>query len=422
MPAATKRVGLLPFSGPGATVARAAVNRALAAKRWRVIEVKSADVIASAADEHRLAAVVGGRITKKGKLWTASIDIRKAEDDGDTIAAGKWTARGSSTALSRGVFRGFWKRFGRILERQATRVHPVSRRRAEPPAATKPIARAEPETAAEPEPETAPEPAVADIASPPPRVQTAAPTSVKAPPPDTPLLFELTCGPRMISRRLGYRGDSAGALVGFRTALGAPAVGLGMAMFPFAGIEGSFLARFGIGLRFEYGLPLSSQLGSLSYRSPHSDLNVGIGYRLGSRLVTIDLEAGGGWHRFAVTPEGEAVSRPRPVPDVAYQYLRPGAGLRVQTGRLGWLAGGYYRHVLDAGPITSTEWFPLAQVRGFEGILGAGWRLHPRWELRAMADLRWYRMQTNATASSIRQADAASDLFIAGWLAAALVL
>jgi hypothetical protein len=223
----------------------------------------------------------------------------------------------------------------------------------------------------------------------------------------------------MVFRQLSYDSDPDGALTPFRTRRPAPALGLEAAWLP-----RRVTPRLGVAAGLEYGAPLETRSsGNLAYELPNSDYvgSLLVGYAATS--ATIDLALGAGRQRFGVVPQGAAVSRPRTVPDVTYQYLRAGLALHIYTSsRFGFCAAAYYRHVLDAGAIGSDDWFPSVRTLGGEALLGVSYRFLPSLEARLHGEGRVYRFAMNPASRGGHVTSGAVDQYWSGWLAIAVLL
>jgi hypothetical protein len=139
--------------------------------------------------------------------------------------------------------------------------------------------------------------------------------------------------------------------------------------------------------------------------------------------VVADLAVGGGRQRFALLPQGDADSRPRPIPNVTYDYIRAGVDLRVYTGGpLTIYGGGHYRHVLAAGLIKSEDWFPSASIWGAEANLGVGYRFMSCCEARLHGDMRLYNMTMAPDSGDMHVTDGARDQYWSASLSLAAFL
>jgi hypothetical protein len=459
---AARRVGVMSIGGPGGAEIEGAIRKALAEQQIRVLgpeELGGAARRAAGSAELRqlaaklaLVAVVAGRVTKQGATYSATVSLHDAAR-GRVVAKAGWSSRVGRRDLARQVASGLWRRLGPQL------------RRLGPPAAPAPGGRAPAVAADEAAPVTAATPGGEDDplgqAPHPSRPQTPAPdataaeetagkdgattadgvpedvaaemereaneeppgrVSARAPaggdPAARPARFLLAVGPRLLLRRFSYSDDPDRTLSDYRTSRPVPALAVLMAWMPWVDVP-----RFGFTLAAEQGAPVSSSHAGAVYDSPHGDYWGAVVLGLSSRFATVDLSAGGGLQRFGFEPRGQAASRPRPVPSVAYRYLRVGLAVELHVGeRLGIVAGGCYRHVLHAGDIASADWFPYLTVRGFDGTLGVRYRLWRHLEARAGADLRQYGYLLNTQAGDGKRAYSAMDRYWSGWLGLGLLL
>jgi hypothetical protein len=266
----------------------------------------------------------------------------------------------------------------------------------------------------------------ADAAGPPAVVESAVAPAGAAPPPASLLLeqaaagpatIEVSIGPRMVYRQLTYETDPDNALTPFRTRPPAPALGL----------EGAWFLhlvnpRLGLAGALEYGAPLDGRSGDLTYRLPSSDYSASVLVGYAARLGTVDVAVGAGRHLSGVVPEGAAVSRPRLILDVDYQYVRTGLAVHLYVDtRIAMIAGVFYRHVLSAGDIASADWFPSLRVHGGEATVGLSYRFLPSVEARLHGEVRLYRFTIDPTATGGHVTTAALDQYWSAWLAIAVL-
>jgi hypothetical protein len=455
------RVGVAPFSGLGSVELHREVTKVLGARGFRLI---AADDLAQAAEQHRvelyrkegahlvaaelrLSVVINGWIMLRGRSRTLRVLVRDGRD-GSIVDSANFTGN-SIAAVARDVQRRFWSELGRSIQARRPgggRVAPPEpeapaprpRREAPPivedPYARPPIATApRPPVAAPPPPVAAPPVAAPPppVAAPPPEVALAPqpkPTEVtekpppplppppppEAPPTATPAAFALTVGPRLLFRQLTYASDPDDALTPFRTRRPAPAIGIGVTWFPRTSSP-----RVGVQLSAEQGARMQATTSTaLTYELPNSDYQASVLVGFPFRFAMFDVTLGAGRHMFGVVPRGDAISRPRLVPDVTYQYLRAGLGVQLHTAsRFALLAGVYYRLVINAGAISTPAWFPSSHTRGFDGSFGVAYRILSWWEARLVGDVRVYQYQMDPTAGDGHITDGALDQYWSGSLA-----
>jgi hypothetical protein len=228
-------------------------------------------------------------------------------------------------------------------------------------------------------------------------------------------LLEMVLGMRLHSRSFDYDNDPDDALASYNAAV-APGVAGSLSFFP--------LRRWipvGMQVAGESTARIASELpGELTYNSRNIEVQGAAVLELSSRWLVVQVAAGGGWHRFSFVPSESARSRPRPVPDVLYRYLRGGANLRVMVSpRFGIEAGAYYRHVLHPGEIRANDWFPRDKAFALELGTGVGYRLTRQLEARAEAHVRRYQHKLNVKAGDPRNAAGAVDQHISAGLSLA---
>jgi hypothetical protein len=258
-----------------------------------------------------------------------------------------------------------------------------------PPAAAAPApaAPAEPEpAAAEPEPEPEPMPAKKgkkgdDIETPAPTESAEADTGVEhkehagdkasvAP------LLDAEIGLKGFQRHLVYQNDANNNLPDYDLS-GAPAIAIDVGIYPIrtsgfsAGVTAGFENAFSIGTT--YREPQAGQEGTHATKSNAYSIgargnllfgssSVGIGFEYAALNYTVDLPP--------PTPDNAQV------PNVAYRFLRPSLSGRFGvSSRVSLLAGFGYLHVLSAGDIVSSDYFPgsITTASGFDVNLGVAW-------------------------------------------------
>jgi hypothetical protein len=416
------RVGLVPFKGSGAEKLQRAAAKALTSHGFRVVEIddvratragatldEATLVLAAQSD---LVGVMGGVVTTKGRNVAVTLSLR-AGKDGSVVGERTWSSRKGAGALARVVQSATWSAFGAELKR--LRDDPAAAR-PETPVKEAPPAAPEPPAPPKPEP---PAPAVSAVPT-----RTSAPVVVQSRAVDEPApatgathphqaAVELVVGPRMSTRELSYTGATVSE---FHTNRPYTALGFGAAWFPLLGrpqvglaIEGQFGAR-----------AHATRAETLTYELRTNEVTGSalVGYPF--EWVTVDLVAGGGIHETNVIGLDAAASMPSPIPDVSYKYLRGGLGLHVYTpSPFALFAGGYYRHVLSAGGIAGSDWFPHLQVRGMDVTAGASYRILSWLEARLQVDGRIYDFKMKADPGAARFADSAVDRYWGAWLGAA---
>jgi hypothetical protein len=434
------RVTVLPFGGDTGSDLQKAVSKIIARHGYQMVptsefraattrlasSVAGADAIKTVSGELGLVAVVMGKVTVVKKKRTLRIVVRDGRDG--EIAEETTFAHRSRRGLTKLVEKTFWKKLGRSIPTTPAGVSSKPIASGEDPFATAPAPKAPAAPApAPPVPEPAPTTAAREeepepVARRPARRAADLEESEEPAPATTgpgPAQFEISISPKMTYRNFTYLSDPQDALSEYHTSAPAPAIG--------ASLTGFFrlaFPRVGLMAALEQGMPLpASTSGGLEYRTFSGDYYGSLLLGVPSRYLVADLAIGGGRQRYAFSALGDAESRPRPVPNVTYDYLRAGIDLHVYTGTpFGLFAGGYYRHVLASGIISSADWFPSAQVWGAEGNAGVSYRILSWLEARVHGDVRMYKFRMDPDAGGAHVTDGATDLYWSGGLSLAILL
>jgi hypothetical protein len=438
------RVAVLPFGGPGGAEAQKAASKIVARHGYQLVStdefrattarvaasLDGAEAIRAVASELSLVAVVMGKVTAIKKKHSVRIMVRDGRDG--EIAAEATFAAASRGRLVKLVEKGFWSKLGSSFRTTPAGVASKPIDTGEDPFArtTAPAPTAAPAPAPAP-PEASPPPPVAVAAAP----QEEPPVVARKPPPPrrpveeeapeeraqgpAPTQFEIVVSPRMTYRNFTYTSDPQDALSEYHTNAPAPAIG--------ASLTGFFrlaFPRVGLMASVEQGQPVPATTSAgLEYRTFSGDYFASLLMGVPTRHLVADLAVGGGRQRYAFNPQGDSESRPRPVPNVTYDYLRVGLDLRVYTGTpFGIFGGAFYRYVLASGLISSADWFPSARVWGAEGDLGVSYRLLSWLEARAQGDVRLYQFRMDPDAGDAHITDGARDLYWGVSLSLAVLL
>jgi hypothetical protein len=432
------RVAVLPIGGDAGKDVQKAIGKVVSRHGYRLVSteqfrasaarlastVEGAEVVRAVAADLGLVAVVMGKVTVVKKKRTVVIMVRDGSD-GEVAEQATFAGR-TRHALARAVEKGMWKKLGKSFRtgpagpttKSSTEVKsptdddPFStapKTPARTPAAEKPPA----EVASAKEPD---EVVVRKPARPPAREEAEeepAAAAVAFP------RFELSVSPHMLYRKFTYASDPQDDLSEYRTRIPGPAVAVSVAGFlPLA------FPRLGLMISLEQAAALPSTTSAgFEYRSFSGDYLASAIVGLPTRYLIADLDVGGGRQRYALEPQGDAISRPRPIPNVTYDYLRAGLTLHVLTGTpFGIFAGGHYRHVLSPGLIRSAEWFESATVWGAEGNVGVSYRLLSWLEARAEGQLRMYKFRMDPGAGDAHVTDGATDQYFTAGLSLAVLL
>jgi hypothetical protein len=388
--------------------------------------VEGSEAIRTVASELSLVAVVMGKVTVVKKKRTLRIVVRDGRD-GEITEEATFKGR-SNRALVKVVEKTFWKRMGRSLPTKPAGMTTKPISTGDDPFATAPTPPRTTAAAPTPAPEPEPTPTARDE-EPAPVVRRSAPrreAEVEEEEPSEPRTgagpsqFELSISPKMVYRNFTYVSDPQDALSEYHTSSPAPGIA--------ASLRGFFrmgLPRVGLMAAFEQGMPLpATTSGGLEYRTFSGDYYGSLLVGVPTRYLVADLAVGGGRQRYAFSPQDDVTdSRPRPVPNVTYDYLRAGLDLHIYTGTpFSIFAGGYYRHILGSGLISSEDWFPSAQVWGAEGNFGVSYRIFSWLDARVHGDIRMYKFRMDPDAGDAHVTDGATDMYWGGGLSLAVLL
>lgn len=206
---------------------------------------------------------------------------------------------------------------------------------------------------------------------------------------------------------------------------GAPSVRVAGAWYPGAHVTTGAGAAIGLAGSFEQSLATSSGRSAAesgSYSTAMRAYSVGVKGRIPLGKHEVSLRGEYGRHGFEIQDDRDPTltgAQARDLlPDVEYEYLRPGieGRLRFSGFELGAYAG--YRHVLSLGDLGSSSWFPSATARGVDaGILG-GYSVSGSLLIVLGVDLRRYGVDPHSVASDPTrpQAKAATDQYVTGFI------
>jgi outer membrane biosynthesis protein TonB len=440
------RVSVLPVGGSGGPDVQKAVTKVVGKHGFQLVSpqefrattnrvaanLEGAEAIKAVATDLALVAVVMGKVTVVKKKFTVQLMVRDGRD-GEVIGDATF-ASSSKRRLAKVVEKTFWKKLGKSFRTTPAGVSSKPIDSGEDPFAqgkTPAPARTPASAAPAPEPEPAPAPAAEapqEEAPPPVVARKRAPPAAAAEQEEEaeapskgpqPAQFEIVVSPRMTYRNFTYTSDPQDALSEYHTSAPGPAINIAL-----SGFFRMVFPRVGLMASFEQGQPLpATTSGGLEYRTFSGDYFATLLMGVPTKHLVADLAVGGGRQRYAFSASGDSESRPRPVPNVTYDYLRVGLDLHVYTGTpFGIFGGGYYRYVLASGLISSPDWFPSARAWGAEGNLGVSYRILSWLEARAQADVRMYTFRMDPDAGDAHVTDGARDLYWGGSLSLAVLL
>jgi hypothetical protein len=429
--AAPKRLGVVPFSGPAGSAVEKAATKAIAAHKYKIVELADGpapdpgpgedQAARTAAASEKLVGILSGVVVAKRKTLTATIYLRQGEE-GDVIAQRSWSGK-SAALLAKAVKKGAWSTFGEALA-------PLrAPRNAPPPSEDAPVAvkQTRPEAPAAPPPPPPPAPTPSVVENPPVLDQEPPPRPAPAPkkrraqadeldvpsvaesgstPATGPMPIELVVGPRLTTRSLSYINVPDKPLGEFHTDRPSAALGLGATWFPRLG-----LPRLGVTADVQYGAKLSaSTAAGDTYNLTSNEFTGGVIVGVPTRWVTFDAVVGGGLHDSSISPVGEAPASP--IPGISYKFVRAGGQIHVYTPSPFSIGAGLgYRYVLSSGEISSADWFPSLDVYGLDGNVAASYRITPWLEARLEGDVRSYRFHMHTNVGDPHVAGGATDRY-----------
>jgi hypothetical protein len=433
--AAPRRVGVVPFSGPAGSVVEKAATKAIAAHKYKIVELDDGpapdpgpgedQTARTAAARDKLVGILSGVVVSKRRILTVTIYLRQGEE-GDVIAQRSWSGK-NAALLAKAVKKGAWPTFGEALaplrapknapppEDQPVVVKPTRPEAPPappPPPAPTPSVVENPPILDEPAPRPAPEPRKRR----PPVEAQEEPTVAEsgATPTTGPMPIELVVGPRLATRGLSYINVPDKPLGEFHTDRPSAALGVGASWFPRLG-----LPRLGVTADVQYGAKMNaSTAAGDSYDLKSNEFTGGVVVGVPTRWVTFDAVVGGGLHDSTISAVGDAP--PAPLPSVSYKFVRAGGQIHVYTPSPFSLGAGIaYRYVLSTGEISSADWFPNLDVYGFDANIGANYRITPWLEARLEGDLRSYRYHMHTNVGDPHVAGGATDRYWGAWLGVA---
>jgi hypothetical protein len=209
----------------------------------------------------------------------------------------------------------------------------------------------------------------------------------------------------------------------------APTIFGALAWYPGAHVTDGALANIGIVADIEQSVATKSVLDTAGtkYSTSMSAYSLGLRWRVPFDAHEVGISARYGRHAFEVTGDsdpgatvagGPAVKRDL-VPDVAYQYLRPGLDARFGFGPVGVGAYVGYRLVLSAGDIQEKVWFPKAKVLAVDAGLFVTYEFVKSLHALAGFDIRRYGYDMHSSPADLAKNDVAGgavDQYLAGFL------
>ena len=152
-----------------------------------------------------------------------------------------------------------------------------------------------------------------------------------------------------------------------------PNLSLRVQWFPVAHFAGGVMSNFGLDLRGEMLVGVTS-VNRTGQKFSTSAASFGVGLRARLPLEPVELGAIVGYGRHSFALEETSLSDPD-VPDVGYGFLRTGLDFRVQLDPVWLQAQAAYLVGLSHGEIADAPWFPHTSGDGMELEVGIGYSL-----------------------------------------------
>lgn len=229
-------------------------------------------------------------------------------------------------------------------------------------------------------------------------------------------IVEIGAGVSVTRRRLDftYQSDLQNKPFGYD---GRPVAGGVVAgeIYPLASRRG-FVGGLGVGFAYDRVFLLKSRLETGGDEYDTTQIHWGVGARWrwnpGSRptLPTVKLGVGFGRLTFAIDTNGTALD----LPDIDYQYLDAGLGVRVPLGanRFALVADGKYLFVMGSGDFETMENYGSGSIQGLDAQAGVEWRALPFLTVRVAG--RYVRLahafDGSGAKASMRDADQDKDV------------
>ena len=215
-------------------------------------------------------------------------------------------------------------------------------------------------------------------------------------------------GPRVISRRFGYKDDLFQALTTFRVPAMA-AMALEAEYYP--------LPAFGVAAGLSYTPSFNSELNGVSDDSfPTTSMSFTVGGRYRRELAGIpthlDIDYGG--HNFTI--KGSTTDKP-PIPNVRYRFVRAGAGASFSLmPRLRVHGQAGYRFVMSSGEIASQAYFPQLDAAAVDGRVALALAVLPSWKVEIAGTVERYFFSMNPAVGDSRIAGGGADQYLGAQL------
>lgn len=218
---------------------------------------------------------------------------------------------------------------------------------------------------------------------------------------DRPAAVDIEAGFRVVRRTLSYNDVLTPEDLPDYTLNAGPGVGLKFQWFPGAHATAGVGAQFGVDFEWERLFAIdSTSADGTTFPTEAQQFLVDLRWRYPINRWEPFVVLGYGSQTFRIgvanDPSGNPVTPG--VPGVKYQFIRFGAGFRVEVGKkkLVVLGGNIaFRGVFDVGGIGSQTWFPEATANGMDTGILIGFALPKDFEVRLGLDYRRYGFELN---------------------------
>jgi hypothetical protein len=253
--------------------------------------------------------------------------------------------------------------------------------------------------------------------------------SAKASPPDEPgaassaSALEFGVGARALFRNFNWTADGRAAMLGPYSLTPGPETGLWLEFYPAALGTTGFAANVGLFGSFNYGFGVATTLANGSNApTTFRDFQGGLKVRMPLGTIVPNMSIAYGQQLFEIAQQQAMTDLPK----LAYSFIRPGLGTRLQFPPAIALdiALGYLM-VLDPGSgpdqVRSARFFPKTTAYGIDASVSVAYRLTGAIGARAGADFRQYGL-TFSPDSTTRKVAGAVDRYIVAWAGIEVVL
>ena len=209
--------------------------------------------------------------------------------------------------------------------------------------------------------------------------------------------LELGFGAKALFRQLSWTADANAAGLGPYSLTPGPQTGAWLEFYPAAFGSNGFGANIGIYGSLNYGFGVSTNTtAGMDIPTAFRDFMGGLKVRIPFGSVIPNVSIGYGQQAFQISATGNNTD----LPHLNYQFVRMGAGTRIQvTPAVSIDLGAAYLLVLDAGSgagqIKSSAFFPSTKALGVDLGASVAFRLTSMIGVRGGIDARLYSMSFN---------------------------